>query len=657
MRIILLILALMTISNPHYLSFQSSIIAPSHLDESPDGASNVAYTWIWEELANVTGPINGDDPIIWGNSLGPYYNYQELMDKLFLLQNAFPDFVDLFSIGQTHEGRELWTVRLTNRSVTTQKSEFYLVAHHHAREAITIENAIFFIDKLLYEATAGNASITNLLANMEIYVTPALNPDGLEALSRFPWMRKNCAPIDDDGDGNTYDELEIFDANQDGFVARFNGGAYYEGEDGLDLDTQFGEDAPGGVDLNRNYDYKFIGTGSSADPPDFTYRGENPFSEPETQAIRDFVKQHDFNFAISLHSGVRAVIAPWGYTDAPTPDHEEFSAIVRKLKEMTGYPSWSEAGGYNVNGEWGDWMYGAEGVFAFTLETYVDERAWMTIGRSPLVEIGIWDTFNPPADLILSESVPVWKGLHYILSEPRITITNEKPIIQVENPMGRFSGENITISWDSEDIDNDSLVYNVYLSENGLIWNQVAKNLETTSYELDTSQELQLYKSYFVKVSASDGVDAVFDIAEGKLIGNEAWDPALKIEGLAEGSVLKGMQEIEIAVPNDSGVEKVAFLIDGELRSEDNSAPFEFLWNTSEESPGEHTLTFVIYYLDGKITMKEYNVYTFIPVDNEASESIGSSQTKSRKATQSMTEIMMFLLATAFFMRKRRRKH
>ncbi|MFW9917008.1 MAG: M14 family zinc carboxypeptidase [Candidatus Thorarchaeota archaeon] len=659
MRIILIILVLMeilAISSPIYLSFRTPIVFSSHLDESSNGDSNFAYTWIWEELANASGPIDGDDPVIWGSSIGPYYNYQELTNKLFLLQNAFPDFIDIFSIGQSHEGRELWTIRLTNRSVTSQKSEFHLVAHHHAREAITIENAIYFIDKLLNEVTVGNASITNLLANMEIYITPVLNPDGLETLSRFPWIRKNRAPIDDDADGNTYDELEIFDADQDGFVVRYNGGAYYEGEDGPDLDTQFGEDAPGGVDLNRNYDYEFVGSGSSANPPDFTYRGEEPFSEPETQAIRDFVKQHDFNFAISLHSGTRAVIAPWGYTTTPAPDHEELDAIVQKLKEKTGYPSWYETGGYNVNGEWGDWMYGAEGVFAFTLETYVDEAAWKRIGSSPIAEVGIWDYFNPPGNLILSESVPVWKGLHYILSEPRITITNEKPIIQVENPTGRFSGENITLTWHSEDIDNDSLLYNVYLSENGLSWRQIAESLETTSFELDTGQELQSYKSYYVKVSASDGIDAVFDIAEEKLMGQDAWDPVLNIEGLAAGLVLKGIQEFEVATANDSSVAKVALLIDGELHSEDNSPPFEFLWDTSEEFPGEHTITFIVYYIDGQTAKKEYNVYTFIATEEDSSDSIGSNQTESKETSHSIAGTMGFLLIAVIFIRKKRKK-
>ena len=46
----------------------------------------------------------------------------------------------------------------------------------------------------------------------------------------------------------------------------------------------------GGVDLNRNYGYKWglDNEGSSDDPCDEGYRGKAPFSEPETQAIRDW---------------------------------------------------------------------------------------------------------------------------------------------------------------------------------------------------------------------------------------------------------------------------------------------------------------------------------------------------------------------------------
>ena len=46
-----------------------------------------------------------------------------------------------------------------------------------------------------------------------------------------------------------------------------------------------------GVDLNRNFDSKWgeIEGGSSGDPADEIYPGTSAFSEPETQAVRDYV--------------------------------------------------------------------------------------------------------------------------------------------------------------------------------------------------------------------------------------------------------------------------------------------------------------------------------------------------------------------------------
>jgi len=44
-----------------------------------------------------------------------------------------------------------------------------------------------------------------------------------------------------------------------------------------------------GVDLNRNFGYKWGGAGASKDPCQETYAGPGPFSEPESQAVRDFV--------------------------------------------------------------------------------------------------------------------------------------------------------------------------------------------------------------------------------------------------------------------------------------------------------------------------------------------------------------------------------
>ncbi|MFX0116027.1 MAG: M14 family zinc carboxypeptidase [Candidatus Hodarchaeota archaeon] len=613
-----------------------------------DTPSSLSYTWIWDEYADAPERVIGDDPIIWGTNLGPYYNYAELTQKLFSLQSNF-EFVDLFSIGKSHKGREIWTVRLTNRSVTSQKSEFHLVAHHHAREAITIVNALYFIDKLVYEITMENASVKDLISNMEIYITPSLNPDGLELMATFPWMRKNQAPIDDDNDGLISDEDEIFDRDGDGYVARYNYGEYYEGIDGSDQDSVFGEDAPGGVDLNRNYDYEFIGSGSSPNPSSFTYRGEYPFSEPETQAICDFVSQHDFNFAISLHSGIKAIIGPWGYTNTPAPDQIEIDAIVSKLSSVTGYPTWEEIGGYNVNGEWGDWMYGIEGVFAFTLETYVDYSEYARYGRNPVIERGIWDVYNPPGNEALAKSQPVWNALNYILTEPQETIVNGKPAISVDNTTEQFSGGNITLSWQASDPDNDSLLYNVYLSEDGFYWTRIGTDLNATSFEFSSSKHLENSKSYFIKIAADDGINSVFDIAEEKLQGSDAAGSSVNVKGIRSGEILTGIREIEVEVENELEVEKIVMLVDHKEFAVDNKPPFKFIWNANQESEGQHTVIFQIHYKDGDAAKSEFAVYTYITITNEVTE------TSSKRASVNIAGNLAFLFAAGLILNRKRR--
>lgn len=53
-----------------------------------------------------------------------------------------------------------------------------------------------------------------------------------------------------------------------------------------------------GVDLNRNFGYKWGGKGTSKDICRDTYAGSKPFSEPETDAIRNFFEISSANFKV-----------------------------------------------------------------------------------------------------------------------------------------------------------------------------------------------------------------------------------------------------------------------------------------------------------------------------------------------------------------------
>ena len=465
------------------------------------------YRWLWEELSNAPGPISGEDVVYWGENLGPYHNYTELTEKLVLLNSTFPEIVDVFSIGKTWHNNDVWCVKLTNETITSSKTEYYIVAEHHARELISVENALYFIDKIVYDSIFG--LYEDLLSSKELYVIPMLNPDSISILHWFPEQRKNLHPIDDDGDG-------LNDTDMDGLLDDELERTYYWNsvantsairEFDLDSDGFTAEDLPGGVDLNRNYGVNWEGSGSSSVKNNPLYRGAYPFSENETQIMRDFMREHAFNFAISLHSGVKTIITPWAHNGSlPLADEDEFNALLVNLQDILHWPLWNESAGYLSNGAWEDYCYAAHDIICFTLETYFD--IWTG---------SYFDYFNPPGNQILSNCEYVYPAMVYLAEEPRLTYSNNLPSIEVTNPSTiNQVFENYTITWTMDDLDGDELNCTVLVSDNGWNWDVLSTNLtDQTSFFWNVTAENP--GSYYLKVAVYDGKDWISDISEIRL--------------------------------------------------------------------------------------------------------------------------------------------
>ena len=94
-----------------------------------------------------------------------------------------------------------------------------------------------------------------------------------------------------------------------------------------------------GIDLNRNYSYMWAydNVGSSPDGCNETYRGTSPFSEPETQIVKDFVESHDFKIALNYHSYGNLFIRPFGYDPDLSLPEEDFEIFVEYGEAMTQY--------------------------------------------------------------------------------------------------------------------------------------------------------------------------------------------------------------------------------------------------------------------------------------------------------------------------------
>ncbi len=494
------------------------------------------YTWIWDELLDpsLPGSISGDDSVYWGSSLGPYYNSTETINKLKAAASFFPDLVQYFTIGKSYLGKDIAGVKITapvNSSIYA-KYEFTIVGAHHAREAITVVDTLFFMDRLLYNYLNNDSWTMALLTQAEIYIVPMFNPDGVDYLYINPWQRKNMHPIDEDGDGSVVDESEIRDLNGDFYVEEYFdpdlGLDIYESADGSDNDTTHGEDNPGGVDLNRNYPYEFYGSGSSTNPRDETYRGSGPLSEPETQAWASFAQEHHFFSSLSLHSGIQAIIYPWGYTSLPPPDEDTFVTIANTLKQISGFPTWDEIGGYGVNGEWGDWMYGALDSLAFTIETYGNPSSYRFLRRVRGIDRygGIWNYFNPDANDIYDTTVfGVQPQIDYLASIALQGVV--PPEFSMGNVLALSNGTHLSVNF-SVNVDVDGLNASLeFENQTSLGWVPVASvplNTSISEYQLNIpysdGSNVRLYVG-----SGSQGYSVYFNVTNAPVQANVSLTP------------------------------------------------------------------------------------------------------------------------------------
>ena len=84
------------------------------------------------------------------------------------------------------------------------------------------------------------------------------------------------------------------------------------------------------VDLNRNWDYKHQITATHGTRPVFA--GNAPFSEPETQALRDFIFERDIELAIFYHSAMAKI-----FSGAERENCATFE-LAEMMSDVTGYP-------------------------------------------------------------------------------------------------------------------------------------------------------------------------------------------------------------------------------------------------------------------------------------------------------------------------------
>ncbi|CAG0884908.1 unnamed protein product [Cyprideis torosa] len=184
--------------------------------------------------------------------------------------------------GKTYEGRPIKGVRINPGN---SKKKIFVDSGIHAREWIAPSTVAYLINQL-----ATNRSLNEDIINaFDWYLFPVLNPDGYEyTFSKDRLWRKNRNP-------------------------------------------EISRTCPG-IDLNRNWDYHWGEDVRGKDPCTELYAGPSPFSEPETQAIRDFLANLNADgslaLIVSFHSYVQVLMSPWSHTYAFPDDYSDLLAVM-----------------------------------------------------------------------------------------------------------------------------------------------------------------------------------------------------------------------------------------------------------------------------------------------------------------------------------------
>uniref|UniRef100_K3W8L7 Peptidase M14 domain-containing protein n=1 Tax=Globisporangium ultimum (strain ATCC 200006 / CBS 805.95 / DAOM BR144) TaxID=431595 RepID=K3W8L7_GLOUD len=260
-----------------------------------------------------------------------------------------PQFTRLETIGRSVQGRPIYALCIGACENAAGEQEDVIpqalyTGMHHAREPISMMNQVYTIDLLLLDFENGDLDVLHLLFSRQLWFVLVVNPDG--------YVRN--------------EDQRIWETSAKGVGQRKN--------------TRPGCNTvlENGVDLNRNYDVCFDhdSVGSSTDICAEDYRGSKPFSEPETQAIRDFVARPGMNFstALNYHSYGRYFNIPFACQANGVPAPEHLAVFQAIAKEMTTYnhftygQPWKESNLYSVNGETSDWMWQTHGIFAMSPE-------------------------------------------------------------------------------------------------------------------------------------------------------------------------------------------------------------------------------------------------------------------------------------------------
>jgi murein tripeptide amidase MpaA len=142
---------------------------------------------------------------------GKYPLYEELVEIMHKIHEDYPILTKLYSIGKTLQGRELWTMELTNQEtgLGDEKPGLWIDGNTHSGEP-TGTNVCLKTIWYLITNHGENETVTELLDNRVFYVLPRVNPDGAEIFLTKPYHYTKGGILNPDfADGEGHYEEDV----------------------------------------------------------------------------------------------------------------------------------------------------------------------------------------------------------------------------------------------------------------------------------------------------------------------------------------------------------------------------------------------------------------------------------------------------------------
>jgi hypothetical protein len=378
-----------------------------------------------------------------------YKSYQETADFFYQAQERYPNIFRVEVIGKTWEERDIIVVTVSKDLETADKKPaLFYTGTVHAREWIGIELSVGFAEYIL-EHIDFDPVLNDALSRATLYMVPCANPDGFEfSRTHFSFWRKNRRQ------------------NADGTF---------------------------GVDLNRNFSVGYVPNKNTSSN---VYPGPQPFSEPETLALKNFTEAHlNITIALDYHSQGNVFFPAHNFKHEDALNATDLNTLSANMAEEIRKISGREYGVHmgkpppaNLNSGCGrEFYYYSIGALALT------------------VEVGTRNISDYLGHMIehIDEQIA---ALIYALNEvPNYDKTTRLPCVQ-KFIATKVASSRVELEWDYPQDGDEDVYFEIYRSKKEISFCQASNRIGMTKAKklIDRHLHSSMNYTYFIRAVSKE---------------------------------------------------------------------------------------------------------------------------------------------------------